>query len=74
MKLSQLTNGSRARILDVNAPIFLRRRIFELGCAPNAIIEVLSQQRKTMGGIYAVAGVVLGIKKNIAQLILVEKL
>ncbi|MBQ7978081.1 MAG: ferrous iron transport protein A [Clostridia bacterium] len=73
MKLSQLSIGERARIKDVNAPIFLRRRIFELGCAPNVVIEVLSQ-RKAGGGVYSIAGVMLGIRKNITQLILVEKL
>lgn len=74
MKLSQLSNGERARVVDVNAPIFLRRRIFELGCCPDAEIVVLSQQRKSIGGIYAVAGVALGIKKNVAEHILVEEI
>ena len=61
------------RVVDVNAPIILRRRIFELGCTPRAVLSVLSAERKFSGGIYAVKGVMLGIRADLSKFILVEK-
>ena len=73
MKLSSCKSGDTVRVVDVNAPIMLRRRIFELGCTPKSIISVLAAERKLSGGIYAVKGVMLGIRADLSNFILVEK-
>lgn len=74
MKLIDAKKDDKLKIIDVNAPLFLRRRIFDLGCSPNTIISVYAPQRKSTGGIYIVRGVVLGIEKKLAKNILVERI
>lgn len=71
MKLSQVPEGKRVRVVDVNVPLYLRRRIFELGCSPNATITVLKAQTRRIGGIYSVRGVMLGIRRDIADKVIV---
>ena len=72
MKLTETKQGQKVKIVDVNAPLFLRRRIFDLGFSPSTVVFVYAMQRKGIGGVYAVRGAVLGVDKKIAKNILVE--
>ncbi len=74
MKLTQAETNANVRVIDINAPIMLKRRIYDLGCTPKTEIKVLAGQNRLSGGIYVVKNCVLGIKRDIAERILVEKL
>ncbi len=72
MKLCDAKINVKYKILKVNAPLKMKRRIFDLGCAPNTIISVYAKTKSS--SIYIARGVVLSIDNNIAKCITVASL
>jgi len=70
--LSQLTPGTRARIVDIEAGYGLRRRLISLGLAPGQEIVVLQKVGRVM--IVSTGSTTVAICRGMAQKILVEVL
>jgi len=68
--LSILPAGSRARVVDVKGGYGFRRKLFEMGVTPNAIVEVLANSRGPI--LIRVRGAVIAIGRGMAHKILVE--
>ena len=66
MKLSSVKSGE-VRVRSVDAPLYFRRRMYAYGLVPNTKILVRGR------GVYIVAGVMLGIDREIADKIVVAR-
>ena len=69
MRLCDAKINTKYKIIEVNAPLKMKRRIFDLGCVPNTIISVYAKTKQSSA--YIVRGVVVSIDKNIAKCIVV---
>ena len=66
MKLCSVKTGE-VTIKSIDAPLYFRRRVYSYGLVIGTTIKVKGH------GIYFVRGVMLGINKEIAEKIVVEK-
>ncbi len=70
--LSQLTPGTRARIIDIQAGHGLRRRLISLGLAPGQEIIVLQAVGRVL--IVSTGSSTIALCRGMAQRIIVEVL
>jgi ferrous iron transport protein A len=72
MTLAQLEPGQKARVLEVLADGFLRRRLLDLGLVPGTIVEAVLDSPLGDPVAYNIRGSVIALRDDDAKGVIVE--
>ncbi|MBC9784806.1 ferrous iron transport protein A [Heliobacterium chlorum] len=73
LPLSHIPIGRKARVINLELEGFSRRRILDMGLVPGTEVEVLRRSPLGDPTAYLIRGTVIGLRKDEASHIIVQK-
>lgn len=72
MRLNEVTSGKSCQICNIYVEPKLKRRLYELGFVPNAVVEILNISPMARAYLLKVQGAILALRGEIAHKIEVK--